>query len=69
MLKRLELKYKQFVCLHWWGDITKRTYGRYGNFIICTEVRTWEITENVRICLKCNLEDSIIINEEYLGWN
>lgn len=65
MLKRIQ----QALCIHWFDAIETMQFSQSSGPIICTEQKTWTITEERRTCSKCDLVDRREIGEPvYEGW-
>lgn len=61
--------WKQFWCLHWFGEVTEHDHEEAFGAIINLERRTRIVTEEWRTCSRCGLLDRRTIKCEFTGWS
>ncbi len=62
------INFKQLFCTHWFDIKPTYDYEYSSGQIVCTEQRTFKATVEPRECSKCGLQETRILNTEYLGW-
>lgn len=59
---------RQASCLHWFGAVTTYEYTAGAGAIVCNEQVQYRYKLEKRLCSRCGLVDTRVIECEYEGW-